>query len=1834
MIIELEQDQVTDVDSDQSDEVEQNQSEEADQNSSEEVVAGQSEEVEQDSSEEVVVGQSEEVEQDSSEEAEQELSEENGADSSDDGEDDLEKNTEEEITDNENTDEHEELENEEEGESEPLEELEVMALFSMQVYSAFGGGDGSEGNPYLISTLAQLKAIPNYTQDHFKITANINANNDWTTIGYFDGTLDGGNFTISNLNAPLFSQVGSSSSYSPIIKNLTVSCNMSVDTIRVGGITGEFSYGTIENCNSTGTISSNTSNARVGGIAGVLTSPGTIINCNNTATISTNGEKYVGGIVGSTSGTIDKCNNTGTISSDVGEVGGITGYNSRTVKNCSNTGAVSCTGGIAGGIAGGVSSSAQMVNCYNTATVTGVRAGGIAGSTGSASKIMNCYNAGTASGSQYVGGIAAFNFSDTTNCYWLTTTASAMAGWAGGTNENNFSYSYYGVFTTGGVSYSLVDVLNAWVKANGDYYYWTTTGSSNSRPIFTTTTPSQTALSNSMISAIDDQIYTGSAITLDDIVVTDGFVTLNKDIYTISYSSNINVGTATVTITANTGSNYTGSASATFTISQKTLTDTMVSTIEDQTYTSSPLTPEVVVTDSDRSVILVKNTDYTVTYSDHTDVGTATVTITGIGNYVGSASTTFAIKKTDSTGSVTSHNDGDTITYGSTVTITYKPSIQSTQSLYSLSPSDEGYVYLYYNGQAIASSKQKIAVTETASMTFEVNQTNFPTQSEFNGTTLRNFTIEWVGDSTYNSHETTLKLILAPKEITSATIVTTDSSATKVYDGDKNFTNVVIDISSHVNGDTVTATANGTSASANVGSPSFTASSVTLAGTHSGYYVYTTTMSTVTGNVGITAKSFSNNDITIADITPLEYTGNEIKPILTVKDGTILLILNEDYEITSYTSNTNVSTNTATVTITGIGNYQETKLKTFDITGKPIDANMFDLSKIIDTEYTGKPIEPNVTSDTLTSDDYDVTYTYNTDASTDTQKATVTITGIGNYKDDVITTFTVTAKPLTHADIVINSIADQVYTGSTVEPTVTVKDGTTTLILGTDYNISYSSNIDASTGVAKVIIKGIGNYQGETSQSFNITVKSLNHDDLSVTITPQEYTGNDIVLTSTSIRITDNGTLLELGTDYQIVGYTNHTDATTETDQATVIIEGIGNYQGTISQTFTILTMPLTDTQFDLTNVVDTVYTGSEIAPIISSTDPDFTYEVSYSSNIDTGKVTVTIEGTGNYSGSFTKTFNITVRILEESDFDNIGDIIYTGSEIEPDITSISLHSDTDYEITSYVDNVDVSTGIATVTIIGKANCIGTIEKTFNIIPPTITVTPIAGQTHEEGSMPTTITLRYNYTGAITGETPAFQGSLLANIEDTAGNYSITSGTLKLMDNMPFKASNYTLEVVTGVSYEVTAAPIIELAPSVNEELIAIEEEELAVINEDELVIIRAIEELTLNNEDELVVNIEEEQTASIDSDSILDVTNNDIENDYTVHLEENNSKNIFPSSMSVTGVVGTVAVAGIAIAGGVVAATFGVASATSGMASSGSAIGSLVSNTSSKVLNFKKIKVKRRKVFSEKVLLKNAKLFRYAVPQFNLDSYESVTNVLLEAKKNKSPVVISVNNLLNGSENQYEVLIDDMKAIMKENKIKSPVCIHLDGGNLEECAEAVSLGYSSVVYEVPANANLETQLKELKALSQLAKKKDSIVEVKIDPLDEYGNLSNTSAELCQKLVKSGVKSISLSTFTPESGETNALQNGTFDTLNKFKGAAKQLKFSLHNDEPFSQEELKKLIRLDVSKIVIEPTDASLKDANLLNKKLCKFQAVGKANNYLKIINTTYKVAKFIIKYI
>ena len=187
----------------------------------------------------------------------------------------------------------------------------------------------------------------------------------------FAGTLDGDRHIVSGLKSTegLVSCLSSTGA----VKNLTVIGTVSGSS-HVGGIAAT-SSGTVENCLFDGTVTTSSS-ASAGGIVGRASKGNRIVKCVNTGDIKNTCTSYsstlnIGGIVGYTYGTVENCYSTGNVSARTDRdtnkgIGGIAGqvYASAVLRNCYVTGAV--TGPKAGisPVVNLVASGATVENCY------------------------------------------------------------------------------------------------------------------------------------------------------------------------------------------------------------------------------------------------------------------------------------------------------------------------------------------------------------------------------------------------------------------------------------------------------------------------------------------------------------------------------------------------------------------------------------------------------------------------------------------------------------------------------------------------------------------------------------------------------------------------------------------------------------------------------------------------------------------------------------------------------------------------------------------------------------------------------------------------------------------------------------------------------------------------------------------------------------------------------------------------------------------------------------------------------------------------------------------------------------------------------------------------------------------------------------------------------------------------------------------------------------------------------------------------------------------------------------------------------------------------------
>lgn len=149
-------------------------------------------------------------------------------------------------------------------------------------------------------------------------------------------------------------------------------------------------------------------------------------------------------------------------------------------------------------------------------------------------------------------------------------------------------------------------------------------------------------LSKCTISPIPAQQYTGSEVKPALTVKCGNSILMEGTDYTVTYSNNINIGTATATLRALNNANYTGTASVKFSIGNDVGGFIISGYAPSYAYTGKAITPGVVVETGSRT--LVPGTEYTVSYSNNVNAGTATITVTGVGKYSGKQTANFVIE--------------------------------------------------------------------------------------------------------------------------------------------------------------------------------------------------------------------------------------------------------------------------------------------------------------------------------------------------------------------------------------------------------------------------------------------------------------------------------------------------------------------------------------------------------------------------------------------------------------------------------------------------------------------------------------------------------------------------------------------------------------------------------------------------------------------------------------------------------------------------------------------------------------------------------------------------------------------------------------------------------------------------------------------------------------------------------------------------------------------------------------------------------------------------------------------------------------------------------------
>ena len=321
----------------------------------------------------------------------------------------------------------------------------------------------------------------------------------------------------------------------------------------------------------------------------------------------------------------------------------------------------------------------------------------------------------------------------------------------------------------------------------------------------------------------------------------------------------------------------------------------------------------------------------------------------------------------------------------------------------------------------------------------------------------------------------------------------------------------------------------------------------------------------------VSKKSLNNGLLTLSE-TSYVYDGTYKKPAATVTFGGKVLQEGKDYTI-SYRNNLNVGV--TTVIATGMGDYTGYTSKNFTITKRALAGGTVSVASSV--SFTGSNITPSITvkvaGRTLTSGtDYTVSYSNNKNVG----KATVKITGKGNYSGSLSAKFDIVP-----AKQQIQKLETK-YKGFFVD---WAQKGS-----ATGYDVEYSVNANMSGAVSKhltankpdtltvsglagdktyyVRVRSYTNVNGKVYYGAWSDVKSIktaNNDITKATvsgISTKAFTGKAI---TQNVTVKVGNTVLKNGTDYT-VSYSNNK----KVGKATVKITGKGKYGGVITKTFKI----------------------------------------------------------------------------------------------------------------------------------------------------------------------------------------------------------------------------------------------------------------------------------------------------------------------------------------------------------------------------------------------------------------------------------------------------------------------------------------------------------------------------------------------------------------------------------------------------------------------------------------------------------------------------------------
>ena len=159
------------------------------------------------------------------------------------------------------------------------------------------------------------------------------------------------------------------------------------------------------------------------------------------------------------------------------------------------------------------------------------------------------------------------------------------------------------------------------------------------------------------------------------------------------------------------------------------------------------------------------------------------------------------------------------------------------------------------------------------------------------------------------------------------------------------------------------------------------------------------------------------------------------------------------------------------------------------------------------------------------------------------------------------------------------------------------------------------------------------------------------------------------------------------------------------------------------------------------------------------------------------------------------------------------------------------------------------------------------------------------------------------------------------------------------------------------------------------------------------------------------------------------------------------------------------------------------------------------------------------------KEMLEKAKKEKYAVGQFNINSFQWAEAMLEAAEEERSPIIVASSDRLVDYLGGFKTIAMMVNRIVEEKKITVPVALHLDHGkSVERCKEAIDAGYTSVMID-GSHYSIEENIAMTKQVTEYARIHGVTVEAEVGTVGGnedglIGGINYADPQECLRLVQ------------------------------------------------------------------------------------------------------------------